>query len=356
MINFSKNQKEIIKVFHVEKFLKICLAFDIFYAFLMLANDVIFLFLIYFLLACLLLYSLVFAKMDNFNACVFSVFFCSFCFSFFSVLFLGWGYGFEYYVIPLIAYCYFGVYSKKYIIYLIGLFGLFCFLLMYYFFVINDFSFKINLYYFDDNNRFYFNAFNATFLASLFVFASNVLRMQIREEIKTRQMQNIKIDNATYFDDLTKLLSRYSLDNKLVELNMKSDVNLALIDIDCFKNINDTYGHNIGDKVLKISSELIKKNFNTYTDKLIRWGGEEFLVIAAEIELNEFYQICENFRKDYEEYDFKLPDLNSTVSIGVVCVNNNFASNILDEYMRKVDKCLHEAKISGGNKTIKKII
>lgn len=356
MINFSKNQKEIIKVFQVEKFLKICLIFNIFYSFLMLANDVIYLFLVYFLLAALMFYSLVFVKTNNFNACVFSVFFSSFCFSFFSILFLGWGYGFEYYIIPIIAYCYIGVYSKKSTMYLIGSIGLFYYLLMYYLFVINDYSLKINLYYFDDSNKFYFNIFNAAFLASLFVFVSNILRKQIKEEIKTRQMQNMQLDSTASSDDLTKLLNRWGFNNKIEEFNMKNDVNMALIDIDYFKKVNDNFGHNIGDKVLKVCAELINKNFKPYTNMLVRWGGEEFLLIASGINLEEFYEICENFRKEYENYDFEIPDLNSTVSIGLVYINNSFASNIVDEYIRKVDDCLYEAKNTGRNKTIKKII
>ena len=356
MIDFEKRKYELVEVLQAEKIIKGIIVFNLFYAFIMILNDIPYLFLSYFMLAGLFLISLVFVKSNNFNACVHVTFFASFIFSASSIYYIGWGYGFEYYILPIMSYFYIGIYRKKIIIYLIAFFGLVYYLTMYYLFHLENNSLEIPLYLFKDNAKIYFNCFNGVIICSIFIIISSVLRKQIYIELENKQIMNKKLDKSANFDYLTNLMNRWCFIDNIEDLAVKNKVNIALIDVDYFKKVNDTYGHNVGDEVLKNCANLMRKYFGEYTDLICRWGGEEFLILAYNISETDFENICERFRIEYSDLDFSVEGLKSSVSIGFVYIENNFASNILDEYITKVDKCLYEAKNTGRNKIIKNII
>ncbi|MBT0880876.1 MULTISPECIES: GGDEF domain-containing protein [unclassified Campylobacter] len=356
MIDFEKRKYELVEVLQAEKIMKGILVFNLVYALIMIINDIPYLFLAYFMLAGLFLISLVFVKSNNFNACIHITFFSCFVFSASSIYYLGWGYGFEYYILPIISYFYIGIYRKKYIIYLIATFGLIYYLAMYYFFCVNDYSLDIPLYLFSDGSKFYFNCFNGIVVSTIFVIVSSVLRKQIYIELENRQNINKKLDKSANFDYLTRLMNRWCFIDSIEDLNIKSKVSIALIDVDYFKKVNDTYGHSVGDEVLKNCANLMRKHFGEYTDLICRWGGEEFLILAYNVSALDFENVCENFRIEYSNSTFSVESLTTSVSIGLVFIEDNFANNILDEYITRVDKCLYEAKNTGRNKIIKNII
>ena len=127
--------------------------------------------------------------------------------------------------------------------------------------------------------------------------------------------QNILVERETYkelaeIDALTGAGNRRSFDSKLTEmLNTANRYNrpLALImfDIDKFKDINDTYGHEIGDSILKDLSRLIKQNLRT-TDFFARYGGEEFMLIAPETALATARELADRLRIKIAGYDFNI--------------------------------------------------
>lgn len=356
MINFLRRKEELIKVLQIEKIMKIFLVFNLAYSVIMLINDIPYLFLTYFMLAGLYLISLVFVKNNNFNACIFVYFFSAIVFSLSSIYYLGWGYGFEYYILPMIAYCYIGIYPKKWIVYVIAALSLSYYLLMYYLFCIGNHSLEVQLYLFKDDSKFIFRCFNGFVVCCIFILVSNVLRKQIHIELENRHSLNKRLDKSANFDYLTKLMNRWCFIDNIEDLAIKDKVSMALIDIDYFKKVNDNYGHSIGDEVLKNCANLMRKHFGEYTNLICRWGGEEFLVLAYNLSEYEFENVCENFRIEYANSSFSVDGLKSSVSIGFVYIENDFASNILDEYITKVDKCLYEAKNTGRNKIIKNVI
>lgn len=356
MIDFEKRKYELVEVLQAEKIMKGIIVFNLFYALIMILNDIPYLFLAYFMLAGLFLISLVFVKSNNFNACIHITFFASLIFSASSIYYLGWGYGFEYYILPIMSYFYVGVYKKKTTVYIIAFFGLLYYLLMYYFFYIENNSLEIPLYLFHEDPRIYFNCFNGFVICSIFIIVSSALRQQIYIELENRQIMNKKLDKSANFDYLTRLMNRWCFVDSIEDLEIKNKVSIALIDVDYFKKVNDTYGHNAGDEVLKNCANLMRKYFGEYTDLICRWGGEEFLVLAYNVSETDFENTCENFRIEYANSTFSIEGLKSSVSIGLIYIDNSFASNILDEYITKVDKCLYEAKNTGRNKIIKNII
>lgn len=119
---------------------------------------------------------------------------------------------------------------------------------------------------------------------------------------------------------------------------------LAMLDIDHFKRINDRYGHLYGDEVLLLFAKIFRDTFRE-TDKLYRYGGEEFAVIIDNCETKHVDKILERFRIAVSEFDF--PQVGSvTVSIGAAPITaNSLPSNIVD----RADQALYVAKEKGRN-------
>jgi len=114
-------------------------------------------------------------------------------------------------------------------------------------------------------------------------------------------------------DNLTKAYNR----NKFYEIialeiqrkkRYQNNISLIIFDIDRFKDVNDKFGHNIGDKVLKDLVLLVKDNIRQ-TDYLFRWGGEEFIIILPQNKLLEAIDVAEKLRQKIENYRFSLEDL-----------------------------------------------
>ncbi|MDO4961521.1 MAG: diguanylate cyclase [Eubacteriales bacterium] len=118
-----------------------------------------------------------------------------------------------------------------------------------------------------------------------------------------------------YVDALTGAYNRNYYEEQLSSLNISA---LAVFDVDKFKGVNDTYGHLAGDEVLKTIAQLVKSKIRS-TDALIRYGGDEFLLVFAGINENVLESRLELIRKSVDEYKFEnYPDMHVTLSIGAV--------------------------------------
>ena len=124
-------------------------------------------------------------------------------------------------------------------------------------------------------------------------------------------------------------------------------VALAMLDIDHFKNINDTFGHDSGDAVLKQMAEHLGTRFRT-SDIVARVGGEEFCVLAAGMTAEAARRVFEELRQSFEASPACLADRCApyTVSIGVCCKQGL----TLDEMVRQADRMLYESKKLGRNR------
>ncbi|MEE3350096.1 MAG: GGDEF domain-containing protein [Candidatus Gastranaerophilaceae bacterium] len=155
-------------------------------------------------------------------------------------------------------------------------------------------------------------------------------------------------------DALTGLYNRRHFDNTVEREFLRSkryggDLTIAIIDIDFFKKINDTYGHLCGDYVLKEVAYLISDNFRK-TDLVFRYGGEEFVALLTETSLESAKIPLERLRKKIENSAFIYAGqkINVTVSIGA-SVNN---AETVTEFLDNADKALYKAKNAGRNKLI----
>ncbi len=128
----------------------------------------------------------------------------------------------------------------------------------------------------------------------------------------------------------------------------KSDLSFAIIDIDFFKNVNDTYGHSAGDYVLKEVAYYILQTFRK-TDMVFRYGGEEFAVIITETPLEKAVIPLERLRKTIEDYVFRYNgnQIDVTISIGVCETDDN--TDTVHKLFENADKALYKAKENGRN-------
>jgi len=154
------------------------------------------------------------------------------------------------------------------------------------------------------------------------------------------------------FDPLTKLYNRY----KFIELYTTESVamqqrqhslSMIMLDIDYFKKINDQHGHNIGDDVLVIVAETLKKPIRN-VDIVCRWGGEEFVVLLPTVDETQAMVIAEKLRQAIEETSFP-NQLNITASLGVCEVKHEEG---LEEVISRADYALYQAKQQGRNRTV----
>ena len=120
-----------------------------------------------------------------------------------------------------------------------------------------------------------------------------------------------------------------------------------MLDIDLFKQVNDTYGHSVGDEVLKSFSKLIQSSIRS-SDTLLRWGGEEFLILLSVNNIKETPNIAEQIRKKIESHYFKGVG-KLTCSMGcTLYIDQEDIKTAID----RADKALYIAKESGRNSVV----
>ncbi|SHJ00572.1 GGDEF domain-containing protein [Thermoclostridium caenicola] len=170
--------------------------------------------------------------------------------------------------------------------------------------------------------------------------------------------------SLAFYDTLTGVLSRRAFEQELAKLGRQYCI--AMVDIDHFKRVNDTYGHDVGDEVLKMVSSILKKL--SYRARTFRYGGEEFAIIFPGQELDEVVPVLERVRKAVERRPFilraedrpkKKPEvitgssagrgqLNITVSIGVAEKTENLKTPM--DVVKRADEALYRSKSNGRNR------
>ncbi|NCB11890.1 MAG: DUF4154 domain-containing protein [Erysipelotrichia bacterium] len=162
--------------------------------------------------------------------------------------------------------------------------------------------------------------------------------------------QNRLLKNLSQTDTLSGLYNRRFMNKKLEEeilkyKRYKTPFSILLLDVDFFKKINDTYGHDKGDFVIKKISTLMQQNTRD-TDISARWGGEEFLILIPNSNLEGALSLANNLKQIIENTDFTTKE-KITVSVGVSTFNENLNQ---EDLLKLADNALYKAKNSGRNK------
>lgn len=167
--------------------------------------------------------------------------------------------------------------------------------------------------------------------------------------VRASERRAIGLELVANTDLLTGLANRRLAERRLeeeVERAARYDrpLSVVLFDLDLFKRVNDTLGHDVGDEVLRdVPTALAGRTRET--DTLARWGGEEFVVIAPEMDLARATAMAERFRRLIEEHDFA-PDWPMTASFGVAqLVEGDSAADVV----RRADEAMYAAKRGGRN-------
>jgi diguanylate cyclase (GGDEF)-like protein len=155
-------------------------------------------------------------------------------------------------------------------------------------------------------------------------------------------------------DHLTRLFNR-NRGSEILEYELarskryQRPLSVIMLDIDSFKNINDTYGHLAGDHILKEVARIGRETVRS-VDDLIRWGGEEFIVLLPDTELKEALQVAERLREAIAVTPIKIPnaELNITASFGVAGKDENTPN--LETLLARADQAMYIAKYMGRNR------
>ncbi|PPK62321.1 diguanylate cyclase (GGDEF)-like protein [Malaciobacter marinus] len=177
--------------------------------------------------------------------------------------------------------------------------------------------------------------------------------LQISSALKELEKVNLKLYDLAHTDFLTKTMNRRHFfmhaQNIFSQAN-KSLNNLCviMIDIDNFKRLNDSYGHDLGDRALVAFSKCVKQNI-IEDDIFGRLGGEEFAIVLKNTDLNKAIKIANKIRKSIENINIviKNENINITASFGVSDIKN---CSTIDEMLQKADTHLYSAKNSGKNR------
>ena len=161
-----------------------------------------------------------------------------------------------------------------------------------------------------------------------------------------------------HYDALTGLLLRHSLDAKLsYTLNHSAIANqsvaIIMLDLDHFKKVNDTLGHQAGDKVLEALGGLVKRNQRDH-DLAFRYGGEAFLLLVTKVSFENAAAVAERIREQVEalKVEWEGEPIPLTMSIGTLFIEANQLEEDISVYIEQADQNLYEAKETGRNKVI----
>ncbi len=195
----------------------------------------------------------------------------------------------------------------------------------------------------------YSNEFKIRIILSflLLVFLSSLY--EYSREKSLRKMKKIQRDLEFFLkrDLLTGLYNRRGYHDSFHEIGDTHGV-MIMCDIDHFKRINDTYGHDTGDFVIQEVAQCIRENLRK-EDVAIRWGGEEFLIFLSETNVNNGYLVAEKLRNSIEKLSLLYRDkivIKVTLSMGISMINDTIP---LEKAIKNADNAMYVSKASGRN-------
>lgn len=184
--------------------------------------------------------------------------------------------------------------------------------------------------------------------------AGNVTHyLSVQEDISERKRLEEELQNRAVTDELTGIFNR----RHLLELapgeikramRLKHPLSIALIDIDHFKHLNDTYGHAVGDQVLLAFTKTCQKNIREI-DIFARFGGDEFVLVFPATKLDQAFEVVERVRRDLtaQVLEFNGKPVSITISSGISGLVGEAAT--LDSLLERADQALYRAKAAGRN-------
>ena len=179
-----------------------------------------------------------------------------------------------------------------------------------------------------------------------FVFMVQNIDENVKELMSTMK----KYESLALRDPLTDLFNRGGIEteiNNAIELFKKggSDVSLMMIDLDYFKNVNDTFGHAAGDEALKHFAEVLRKSAEGKSASVGRWGGEEFVILLRNMSEDKAASFAENLRENVEDASFgEVGRLTCSIGLSHLKKEDTF-----ENIFRRIDRAMYASKNAGRN-------
>jgi diguanylate cyclase (GGDEF)-like protein len=182
----------------------------------------------------------------------------------------------------------------------------------------------------------------------LFVFGYSLLAIGVTKWIKYNETRKDELSIQANTDELTGLLNRRSFTSFInFEFNNSQrstrPFSLVIVDIDYFKSINDKHGHLVGDEVLIELSEMFSRSFRR-SDKVSRWGGEEFAILLPDTKLDNAMKVANNLRTKVENYLFNLSSVQIKITISGGVTESIASDEQVDDIIKRADEALYLAK------------
>ena len=176
---------------------------------------------------------------------------------------------------------------------------------------------------------------------------------EIRASQEELENKNKILENIANIDSLTGINNRRYMNKKIKEeidtfKIKKEEFSIAICDIDDFKKINDTYGHDCGDIILKAIADILSWHNKKYDIEICRWGGEEFLILIKD-NISNAYKICESILDNIRKYTLNYDNnsINVTITIGIA--EFNIKNNNIEKTLKTADVNLYKGKNSTKN-------
>ena len=194
------------------------------------------------------------------------------------------------------------------------------------------------------------NTLSACFIVSFLVYAFLYEMRDIQEDLKEK---NKILNDMANLDMLTCINNRRSMNEKLKSEIDKFNIQnnnfcIAICDIDNFKGINDTYGHDCGDMVLKGIADILINNSKKYDIEVSRWGGEEFLILIRSSR-KKASEICQNILNDIREHSLEYNNTNIKVTMTIGLGEFNIENNDIEKVLKDADVNLYKGKSTTKN-------
>lgn len=189
------------------------------------------------------------------------------------------------------------------------------------------------------------------------IFCNDEIGILTEQFFKMKEQRDIDFENLrllSTIDPLTGIKNRrsfFEISERFFKLARRKDVALSIImlDIDHFKKVNDTYGHIVGDEILKFLVKIVNNEIRD-SDVFARYGGEEFIILLPDTELEGAVKTAQKIRKVFESTSYKGDvEVSITVSFGVAQMKNE---KIFNNLIIRADKALYQAKEGGRNMVV----
>lgn len=263
-----------------------------------------------------------------------------------STVYLGWNTGFPLYLVALASMLYFNPFSKRYVTYLLSILEAVLF-----------FALKIYCMNFEpilklgEYSRLFFELLNTLFCFVVIIGGAFIAKVSSDTTEKKLLKKNDSLQHQADHDPLTGLSTRAYLTRHFAEaVSSGVPFSIVMCDLDDFKKMNDTYGHNCGDYILKGISHVIKDTCPANTT-ITRWGGEEFIIMLYDYGIRESRNLVERIRKNLEakEFLYETNHLHVTMTFGI---STSMETTVMHDLIELADQRLYYGKRHGKNQVV----